>query len=130
MFISNLNREQQGILLGLARKIMSADGREDDKEQKKIEVIRAQCDPNVDTTKLEMQDLHGHFRSRKEKVSLLMEMSGVAYSDGECHESEKRILEETARSLEAPDQLLENINIWVANQFVLTRQAEIMMEGE
>ena len=128
MFVSNLNKEQQGQLLSLADMMMKADGKIVEEELIIIDTIKAQCSPDVLPTKVSIPDLAATFSTQPAKVSLLLELLGVAYADDDYHITEQKLIQEIASSLNISSQLLADMESWVQRQFLLIKEAKTFME--
>jgi len=129
MFISYLNNEQQGQLLSLAEMIMNADGNIAEEEISIINTMKAQCSPDVLTAgKVSISDLATRFSTQPAKVSLLLELIGVAYADDDYHETEKKLIQEIASSLNISFPLLADMESWVKRQFLSMKEVNTFME--
>lgn len=129
MFIENLNAKQQGVLLYLADKTMRADRVLAPEELKMIETLKIYCDPNVEIIEdIAINEIPRLFRSNKEKVSLILELLGVAFSDCKYHEKEEGFIAEISDSLGIESTLLEDCEIWVKRQLMLVKEASTLME--
>ncbi len=129
MFIQNLDKTQQQILLSLADKIIMADGRVDERETIIREEIKKQCIfPEIEPLDIETDRLKEFFNLRKAAMSLFIELMGVAYADEELHEREKVILRNVAEELNIDDGLWFEVENWVKRQMLLTKEAVYLME--
>lgn len=126
MFISNLNIKQQGKLLALAKSVISADGVVKKQEEKFLDVLKAQCLPDVVPSNSKLTDLADSFTSQQEKVSLVLELIGIAYADSVYHAKEMKIIENIAEVLEVSDNLPE-MEQWVEKQMMLVHEADKLM---
>lgn len=129
MFVSELDCEQQGVLLFLSKKIISADGVMTESEQDLYDLIAAQCGSGVEEKEVDISDLSSLFVTQKDKVSFILELLGVSYADEDYHASEREIINEVAMSIDVDADLLEDMESWVVRQFLLMKEARIFMEG-
>jgi len=130
MFIENLNSKQQGALLYLADKTMRADGVLAPEQIEMIETLKIYCGSDAEKIEnIEMNEISDLFHNNKEKVSLILELLGVAFSDSEYHEKEEEFIIEVSTSLGLEKTLLEDCETWVKRQLMLVKEATILMEG-
>ncbi len=130
MFIENLNVKQQGVLLYLADKTMRSDGNLAPEQLKMIETLKSHCGSDAEKTEgLTNNEVSQLFHSNKEKISLILELLGVAFSDGEYHEKEEEFIAEVGNSLGIESTLLKDCETWVKRQLMLVKEASILMEG-
>ncbi len=130
MFIENLNAKQQGVLLYLADKTMRADGNLAPEQLEMIKTLKTHC--GADAEKIEdlaINEVSQLFHNNKEKVSLILELLGVAFSDSEYHEKEEEFIAEVSVSLGIESTLLKDCETWVKRQLMLVKEASILMEG-
>ncbi|WP_276784786.1 TerB family tellurite resistance protein [Thalassolituus oleivorans] len=128
MFVSSLNKDQQGILLSFAEQVVCADGVITTDEKILLDSIVAQCSPTVKKISVEVDSLSTLFNTQQSKVSLLLELIGLAYADEEYHESERSLIKIVAKALDIESDLLEEMESWVARQFILIHEAKTFME--
>lgn len=128
MFVNNLNAAQQGKMLSLAQLIIAVDGRVVAKEQAMIDFLRSQCVENVTVESVDFSKLPSLFDNQQAKVSLLLELIGIAYADEDYHESEKGIVREVSMVLGVSSPLLEDMENWVKKQFIQVKEAQAFME--
>ena len=89
MFIQNLNSEQQGLMLSLAKRLISVDGQISKEETDMLATLEAQCCKNISETKdISMAELKNIFKTEREKASVSLELLAVAYADDDYHKSE------------------------------------------
>ena len=93
MFVQNLNPTQQEILLKLADDLMLSDGVKDQREEDLIRIIKSQCNADISSKKeFELSGLANLFVSKKAKVSLLLELIGLAHADGDYGKEDQTIV--------------------------------------
>ncbi len=132
MFVGNLNEPQQQVLIALTKQLIAADGEINEKEKEILAFIESQCSlSSVESseTPINQDKIISIFNDQRSTVSLILELLGVAYSDSHYDEEEKRFVEKVANDLSVPSELMEQLESWVHRQFILTREAEILMEG-
>lgn len=130
MFVSNLNPEQQQVLLHYAQKIVHADGSVVCHEQDYLKVMKAQF--SADTVEaLESNckfDLQKILPGKKSKISFLVELLGVAYADGNYHNTEKSIIVDLAKELNIETVELKCLTSWVQRQHHMLSEVNFFME--
>ena len=129
MFVDELNRDQQGFLLWLARRIISVDGNIADEETALYKGIEAQCASGTVEKEIDVADLPRVFETRRQRMSLLLELLGVAYADRRFHKFEHGLLAEVAKALDVGRDRLTHMESWVVRQFTLSEEAATFMEG-
>lgn len=128
MFINNLSAEQQSIFLGLAKELVSADGRIDDRETRMISTLKNMCNSGVTPAPIgSLEILRDQFGDRASKVSMMLELVGVAHADQNYDVSEKQMIRNIAQSLDISGALLEDIENWVRRQMGLTKEANLLI---
>jgi hypothetical protein len=127
MFIQNLTREQQEVLLYLGKKIIAADGVLTDSEVEFIDALKSQMPKNTTENEVQYNDLPKIFNTNSSKASLLLELLGVAHADNEFQDSEKEMLIEIASHLHISKDKLFEMNDWVITQLELVKKASIFM---
>lgn len=127
MFIQNLTREQQSVLLYLGKQIIAADGVLTDSEIEFIDSLKSQMSENFTEKEIEYSDLSRIFNSNASKASLLLELLGVAYADNDFQESEKEMIIEIASYLSISKEKLLEMNDWVITQLELVKKASLFM---
>jgi hypothetical protein len=128
MFISALNKDQQAILLSLSKRLISADGIILKEEQVLYDSIAAQCESEIELKDVALCEISSKFTTQQAKVSLLLELLGVAHADNNYHESERGIIKSVTEVLDIEPRLLEDMEAWVKRQFILMKEARIFME--
>lgn len=129
MFVANLSAGQQGVLLALAKEIMISDGVVSQEETEMFEFLKNQCDPAASSISIEGENFYSIFTTTRSKVSLMLELISMAYSDNAYHEKESHLIKRTAASLSISPQLLEDMESWVKRQMILIKEAKIFMEN-
>jgi len=128
MFINNLTPDQQGYLLSLCHAIAAADGNIVEAEQQILADLKSQSHPNSPLPDDPFSKLEDHFDDHKSKVSLLLELLGIAYVDSHYDESEAGIITRVADKLKVNKALLSDLENWVTRQMLLVKEAHVFME--
>lgn len=128
MFLHNLNLDQQGVLLDLARQTAQADGEISHLETQMINVLRQQCNPNVTVKSTSQADLASIFDTPIAKYSLLLELLGIAHANNEYHLSEKDIIFKVSQALGVTNDKLQALEAWVEKQFLLTHEVQELLK--
>ncbi|CAE6937087.1 TerB family tellurite resistance protein [Vibrio sp. B1REV9] len=128
MFIGNLNKDQQGVLLAIAQKLINVDGQVSVEEVAILEQIKLQCDTDVEALSYTEESMITLFPDRRSKVSLLVEILGVAYSDTEYCKQEQDFLTRLASNLSINDDELQKLTDWVTRQLNLVQEVALLME--
>lgn len=128
MFIGNLNKDQQGVLLAIAQKLINVDGQVSVEEVAILEQIKLQCDNDVEAISYTEELMITLFPDRRSKVSLLLEILGVAYSDTEYCNKEQNFLTSLASNLSINDEELQKLTNWVTRQLNLVQEVAVLME--
>ena len=127
MFIGKLNDRQQGILLGLGKKLIAADGNVNDKETELLLVLRAQMSPSVQ--EITSSNVASDFPTQESKAALLLEILGLAYADEDYHLDEKSFVSGLAKEVGLDSDTLSDMENWVLRQLALVREAQQFLEG-
>lgn len=128
MFIGNLNKDQQGVLLAIAQKLINVDGQVSAEEVAILDQIKLQCDTDVEALSYTEESMIALFSDRRSKVSLLVEILGVAYSDTEYCKQEQDFLTRLASNLSINDEELQKLTDWVTRQLNLVQEVALLME--
>lgn len=129
MFIENLNAKQQGILLYLADKTMRSDGNLAPEQLEMIKTLKIYCGSDAEIIEgLAINEISQLFHSNREKVSLILELLGVAFSDSQYHKKEECFITEVSIALGIESALLQDCETWVKRQLMLVKEASTLME--
>ncbi|WP_104760737.1 TerB family tellurite resistance protein [Helicobacter cetorum] len=128
MFLHFLNKEQQGVLLHLAKEVMHSDGRDHELQLAQIEILSKQCENGVEERKISLEELSPIFTENKAKHSLLLELIGVALADSRWHENEKALIEKYAHKMGVSEQKVEELKNWVLKQMELYAQVVSLLD--
>ena len=129
MFVDRLNAKQQGVFLFLAEQLISADGQLDSREAEILGAIKSQMSSSIEKEECPMSDLPSIFNERHASVSLVLELIGIAYADGECHPTERKFCSELAEIIGINASDFANMEDWCQRQISLIAEAKSMMIG-
>ncbi len=129
MFIQNLNKAQQEVLLKLANELMISDGVIDQSEEELISFIKSQCTEGVSELEIfKLSEIKDVFDSKKAKVSMLLELIGLAHADGDYGKEEMIFINEIASVLNIDEANLNELENWVKRQLDLVNDSVMFME--
>ncbi len=128
MFISILTKKQQGVFLGLAKQLISADSKITKDEELLLSTIQAQMESGTTPINVDLNHLGSIFDTKASKASMLLELLGLAHADEEYHLSEKEIINQIAKACGISDTELVDMESWVIRQFALVSEAKQFME--
>ncbi|HDR0627134.1 TerB family tellurite resistance protein [Pasteurella multocida] len=123
MFIQNLNKEQQSAFLFLAQELINSDGKLESQELIIMDTIIQQTGGGVQPKALQLHELPIVFDSNLSKNSALLELISIAYSDGQYHDDEKKLISEYTKALNIKDEQLLQLENWVKKQLSLIKDA-------
>lgn len=127
MFVENLTRRQQAVLLHYAEQIMTVDGSSHPKESEHLAVLQRQVEPEVRPEAVEIEELPKLFGDRRSRVSFFIEVTGMGYVDDDFDPDESRLLHEIAAALMIEDDM-PVFRSWVSRQLLLVKEANLLME--
>lgn len=128
MFIARLDPTQQGVLLHLGTRLISADDNLDGREVEFLETLRSQMGAGVQP--VDIDSLAEVFTSQQSKAALLLELIGLAHADADYHSTEQSFVAQVANKLGIAKEMLEDMEAWVVRQLALVREAEQYMESQ
>lgn len=126
MFVNSLNPDQQGIFLHLAQRLIAADGNISDQEQLMLDTLHSQMQSGV--VAISTADITKAFPSKRSKVSVLLELLGLAHADEHYHVSEQDFISVLAAQMGISPTTLAQMENWVIRQFALMRETQQLME--
>lgn len=129
MFVQNLNDTQQSYLLALSKELIGIDGELDEKELAMLQILESQCNDGIEEVDVDFETLTTVFEAQIHKASLLLELIGLAYSDSEFHETEKKWLEKLIDALGIENSKYQKMVTWVEAQMKLVVDAQELMEA-
>ena len=127
MFVNNLSNNQQSALLYLAHEVAKADGDLHELQMGLMEIIRAQCEEDIEKQEVSLEGLSKVFDSEYAKCSLLLELLGVAHSNNDYDIREKELIEQYAEALDISKSKLEKLDAWVEKQLALMEEIEQLL---
>lgn len=128
MFVENLVGPEKSAFLGLARKVVQADGVLSPREAQLLSSFAAATGAEIaDGT---VQELAAEFQTRQSKVSALLELIGLGYADGEYRLIERTSIDEISRALGFDDNEVAAMESWVIRQTALLQEAAAFWTGE
>ena len=129
MFVQNLNTSQQEILLSMAKQVISVDGIIDEREMNLFYVLKSQCNQDVkDEESINFEKARELFSTKASKVSLMLELIGVAHADEEYRREEQEFIKKVANSIQISENILCDLENWVKRQIILVKEANLFME--
>lgn len=125
MFLCNLNSEQKQAFLGLAHHFISVDGQLAVQEQAMLSAMKTEMGlaESIEVPKSEFSELLTQFDSRQAKITALLEIIGLGYSDNDFHSKESEIVEQMAKKFEVSIDEILQMESWVIRQIMLMREA-------
>ncbi|ASM54529.1 hypothetical protein PNIG_a2520 [Pseudoalteromonas nigrifaciens] len=123
------NKAQQEVLLKLASDLMISDGVIDQSEKELINFVKSQCTEGVsELENFNLSEIRDVFGSKKAKVSMLLELIGLAHADGYYGKEEKVFINEIASVLNINEANLNELENWVRRQLDLVNDSVMFME--
>ena len=128
MFIENLTENEKAAFLGLAQKVIRADGVLAPKEELLLASwsslgVHSPMDGTVER-------LASIFSTRRSRVSALLELLGLAFADGKYRRTERTLGAEIAQALGFTESELIAMENWVIRQVALVEEAVGFWEEE
>jgi uncharacterized tellurite resistance protein B-like protein len=130
MFIQNLTGGETAAFLGLAHKIVQADGVLAPEEERLLSALAATANYGGEAADGTVVELASAFGTRRARVSALLELMGLGFADGEYHPTEKALVVEIARALDVTEDELVGMESWVIRQVTLMEEAADFWNGE
>lgn len=129
MFITNLNLEQQAVLLALAEQVMESDGIRHQTQEAVLETLKHQVNEGVESQKVELEQLNPLYDTHEAKVSLVFELIGVAYANGEFDDKERDIINSYTKVLGLSESTVNDMVEWVKAQMYLMEFSKKLLAG-
>lgn len=121
MFIYNLTKNEQSAFLGLAEKIIRADGILAQQEEQLFSYLaNATGQPSAEGT---VESLAAVFQTRRSKASALLELMGLGFTDDRYHPAERTLVAEIAKAMGFNENELIGMENWVVRQAMLVEEA-------
>lgn len=127
MFVQNLNAKQQSVLLYLAKEVINADNNLHESEQDILSIIMSQVESSELLEVIRPEEIASLFDTNMSKASLLLELIGVAYADGDYHNEERALIKKYADTIGISEQQLRNLEDWVSKQLQLTLEVQKLL---
>ena len=121
MFLENLIGREKSAFLGLAQKIVHADGLLAPREAQLLTTLEAATGETISYGAVE--ELVSVFQTRQSRVSALLELMGLGLADGEYHPAESALISEISRAFGFTEDELIGMEIWVVRQVALIEEA-------
>lgn len=121
MFLENLVGSEKSAFLGLAQRIVQADGALVPREAQLLEVLEAATEATASAG--EVRELASAFRTRQSRVSALLELMGLGLADGEYHPAEKDMIADISKTMGFSEEELLWMEGWVVRQAHLLEEA-------
>ena len=121
MFLENLIGREKSAFLGLAQKVVQADGVLAPREAQLLASLEATV--GEDVAEGTVEDLAATFQTRQSKVSALLELMGLGFTDGEYHPAEGRLIKKISKVLGFTEDELVGMENWVVRQVALIEEA-------
>lgn len=130
MFLSDLSDEQKRAFISLARNFCQSDGVLAGAEDRFLEMFCAEMglEPGTPGFEGETQELLRYFDTRKAKVSVLLELIGLGYADGNLDHAENEMVTRVASEFGISQGELSVLYDWVARQMELVQEAYELMD--
>lgn len=131
MFLHRLNAEQKVAFVELARTLIAADARLSDQEEQMLGLMTQEMGVSVssDDAVRPVKELCTLFSDRQSRVSVLLELIGLSYADGEFVGEEHGLLRQIAAEFGMGESEMQAATEWVLQQMALATAAAALMEG-
>ena len=121
MFVENPVGPEKSAFLGLARKVVQADGVLSPREAQLLSSFAAATKAEIaDGT---VQELAAEFQTRQSKASAMLELIGLGFADGEYRPVESALIGEIARAMGIRDDEIAAMESWVIRYVALSEEA-------
>ena len=121
MFVENLLGPEKSAFLGLAQKVVQADGVLSPREAQLFSAFAAATEAEIREGTI--QELASVFQTRQSKVSALLELIGLGFADGEYRPVESASIGEIAKAMGIRDDEVAAMENWVIRQVALCEEA-------
>ena len=121
MFLENLIGREKSAFLGLAQKIVHADGLLAPREAQLLSSLEVAAGEVVAEGTVE--DLAAIFQTRQSRASALLELMGLGLVDGEYHPAESKLIKEISEALGFAEDELIGMESWIVRQVALIEEA-------
>jgi hypothetical protein len=127
MFVEQLSRRQQAVLLHYADRIFRVDGVTHPLESEHMAVLERQVEPDVVPDAVDIEELPSFFVDRRGRVAFFLEVMAMGYVDDDFDPDESVLLHKIAKAL-AIENELPIFRSWMARQLLLLKEASLLME--
>lgn len=127
MFIQNLDKKQQSVLLHLAKEVVEVDGELHKHECQILSILTSQVDDSVLPRAVELNDMAALFDTNNSRISLLLELIGVAHADGYYHHEENALIQKYAEAMNISEDKLLKLKNWVSKQISLSVEVQELL---
>ena len=129
MFLSALDDLEKTAFLALADAVIQADYHLAPQEETMLSAMRAEMglpEP-AEVPEMDIGTAASVIDSRRSRVAVMLELAGLAYSDGEIHAEEEILLARIGAAFGFTDDELLAQREWVMRQLALASEAKVMM---
>jgi hypothetical protein len=132
MFLDNLTVSEKIAFYVLAKRFVKADTTVVTAEASVLSHFRREIGLPEDTysAKMTLGQCLSAFRSRKSKVSVLLELIGIGHIDGQYSAPESRFIRMVAKAFGISLLEITALENWTLRLISLTREANTLMEGK
>jgi uncharacterized tellurite resistance protein B-like protein len=125
MFLILLTEKQKTAFLALAGRLIESDARLCPEEQNLRELMNREMgfSRELVVQSREITEVLHEFDSRKAKVAVLLELLGLAYSDGDYGKEEKHLIEQIAAEFEISKEEVLAMENWALRQLALAYES-------
>ncbi|QLE07753.1 TerB family tellurite resistance protein [Pseudoalteromonas shioyasakiensis] len=127
MFIQNLDTKQQSALLYLAKEVIDVDEQLHESEEEILSILASQVDASISPESVSLDGLAKLFNTNTSKISLLLELIGVAHADGDYHHKEKGLIHKYADAMNVSEEKLLQVEGWVSKQMSLSLEVQELL---
>lgn len=125
MFLTLLTEKQKAAFLTLAKRLIESDAHLSLEGQNLIEIMSREMGfpPGLDIQLGEIADALHEFDSRKARVAVLLELLGLAHSDGDYGTEEKHLIGQIATAFQISKEEVSVMENWALRQLALAYEA-------
>lgn len=122
MFLNNLSFQQRKVFLGLAKKMLEIDGGIDEEEENYLRSICKEMSLGLkDDVQFTIEELNDIYHTPEERKVILVELFALAFSNGEYHELEEKLILSIIDTFDMEKADLKNIEKLI-EQFFSTQK--------
>ncbi len=125
MFLTEFTGPQKEAFLVLAKEVVWADEQLVPQEEALLSLMKREMelDSEAELPDIPWEETLPTFDSRRVRVSVLLELLGLALSDEDYHEKERALIETVAKSFDISGEDLQEMENWTVRQLALVREA-------